>query len=49
MGTEEQKIRTFSAESADEIVKEEIVARNNARTKREKAMFVRKLVYETSS
>ena len=38
-GAEEQNIRTFSAESADEIVKVEIVARNNARRRREKAMF----------
>lgn len=47
---EEQNIRTFSGESADEIVKEEIAARNNARKRREKAMFygkfIRKLVYE---
>jgi hypothetical protein len=47
-GAEEQNMRTFSPESADEIVNEETVARNNARKTQEKAMFygkfIRKLV-----
>lgn len=43
-GVEEQDIHTFSAESADEIVNEETVARYNARKMQEKAMFYGKLI-----